>query len=332
MDSPSYEEEFFGILTDDGLYLDCVFYRPPGVPDADLRAIRVWVPKVPLSKTSVMTCARHEVSAAGSKGRIAHLVFDLRGTGLSDVKDDKYENDLAGIKLWAEERFGDINVGFYGTPIMAYGSVDMMPVRPGVVFEQYVYPARGMPSPRTIFYLSTYGNFTEYDERLCLHLCQAGYHVIAIDPLRYLLHAGHQNLLKPEDLWSDFAALQQTFLAPPFIIAQPIASGLGLLLAAGPIPVAGVVSVGRAQASFVPSHVFNNSNPHTFFITRYVKRISPRPAVFVLDSRSRKEDTEELATLLKSSGDPKRLEKTRLITPKFLFEMIDWIKESQDAS
>ena len=77
MSSLTYIEETFGILTDDELYLDCILVKQANVSDADLRVLRVWVPKYPLTKTSVLTCARQEVQSYGPDGTIAHLVFDL---------------------------------------------------------------------------------------------------------------------------------------------------------------------------------------------------------------------------------------------------------------
>ena len=76
MSAHAYVEEQFGILTDDDLYLDCVLVRPAEMEDENLRVLRVWVPKYPLTKSSLITCARQEVQAFGRQNKLAHLVFD----------------------------------------------------------------------------------------------------------------------------------------------------------------------------------------------------------------------------------------------------------------
>ena len=325
-EQPAYVEEAFGILTDDQLYLDCILVRPPSLPDEALRAIRVWVPKTPLTKVSLIGCARQEVAAAGSQSAIAHLVFDLRGTGESDYKDANYEMDLQGIRAWALERFGPISIGFYGTPDMEYGRVHLLPLRPAVPLEHYVFPAVGRPTGRTIVYLATYGNFVNDDAALCRELAQAGYHVYALDPLRYLLHASAIERLSPPDLWQDFRLFLPTLPGPPIVISQPIAAGLGLVWAAGMPEVRGAIVIGRAQMAFRPAHIFKNENPHTFFVSRYAQRLSPRPLVLVMDGRSRREDADELATLYQMSGPPRRLERTPRVDAEFLLRMLTWIE------
>ena len=127
MSTPPYVEENFGILTDDNLYLDAILVKPAHLTDDKLRVLRVWVPKYPLTKTSVITCARQEVKSYGPDGRIAHLVFDLRGTGDSDgvLGQHNFKLDLGAIAAWAEERFGKINFGFLGTPSIRDGRVNV---------------------------------------------------------------------------------------------------------------------------------------------------------------------------------------------------------------
>ena len=116
MEEQAYVEETFGILTDDDVYLDCVLVRPRGTTDANIKALRAWIPRYPLTKSSVITCARQEVLGAGIGSPVAHLVFDLRGTGQSEGQrdDHNFEMDLEGVRLWAAERFGDVNFGFLG--------------------------------------------------------------------------------------------------------------------------------------------------------------------------------------------------------------------------
>ncbi len=329
-EQPAYIEEAFGILTDDQLYLDCILVKPPALTDAMLQALRVWVPKAPLTKISLIGCARQEVAAAGPGSAIAHLVFDLRGTGESDFKDANYELDLQAIRAWAAERFGAINVGFYGTPYLEYGRVHMLPLRAAVPVEHYVYPAIGRPTDRAIVYLATYGNFNAQDEALCLGLSQASYHVYALDPLRYLLHASAASRLSPSDLWSDFRLFLPTLPGAPVLISQPIASGLGLVWGAGAPEIRGVIAIGRAQMAFRPSHIFKNENPHTFFVSRYAQRLSPRPLVLVMDGRSRREDADELATLYQMSGPPHRLERIPQVDVEFLLKMLEWIERGSN--
>ncbi len=195
------------------------------------------------------------------------------------------------------------------------------------MFELYVYPAKGIPSPRTVVYLATYGNFSAADEAICLGLSQAGYSVHAMDPLRYLLHASHRSRVTKELLWEDFIALCRTMMGPPIVVAQPISAGMGLIWAAGVEMVQGIIAIGRAQAAFIPSHIFENDNPHAFFVSRYVKQISPRPLVLVVDGRSRKEDLEELSTLYQMSQQPHRLEKIQSVGVERLTSLLQWIEE-----
>lgn len=323
----TYLEEPFGILTDDNLYLDCILVKPPNLTDPNTRGLRVWVPKVPLSKASLIACARQEVTAQGADGQIAHLIFDLRGTGESDYKDSNYEMDLRAIRAWTEERFGNIPVNFYGFPTIENGRVYLLPVRPAVVIEHYVYSAIGKPTTKTILYLATYGNFTPADENLCMELAKAGYHVYAMDPLRYMLHASAVSRLSPEDLWADLRFFIPTLPGAPIILAQPIAAGLGIVWASGIEEVAGIIAIGRTQVGFRPAHIFKNENPHTFMAGRYARRISPRPLVLVLDGRARREDADELATIYQMSAQPCKLERATKIDVEFLLKQLAWIEK-----
>src|SRR5690606_28118983 len=203
MEEQAYVEETFGILTDDDVYLDCVLVRPRGTTDANIKALRAWIPRYPLTKSSVITCARQEVLGAGIGSPVAHLVFDLRGTGQSEGQrdDHNFEMDLEGVRLWAAERFGDVNFGFLGTPTGSE-QVQQVPIRPGVVMETYHYrPAPGSPPRGSVIYLSTYGNFSRADDARAVALAEAGHEVFGIEPLRYLLHASVQGRITPVDLW-----------------------------------------------------------------------------------------------------------------------------------
>lgn len=325
-----YTEESFGILTDDDLYLDCILVRPPHIPDEDLRAIRVWVPKYPLTKTSVIPCARQEVKSYGARRKIAHLVFDLRGTGDSEgtMGDHNFQLDMHAIADWARERFGRINFGFLGYPTSENGRVNLWPLRAGSVMESYYYPAVGSNlAPPSILYLATYGNFSRDDDLLCNQLAEAGYHVYGLDPLRYLLHASGNHRLTPDDLTADLQILIQMLPSKPIIVAQPLAAGLGLMWASQVSKVQGVIAIGKAQAGLSPSHIFQNNNPYTYLLHRYVPDISPRPLALVrLQGHSLGGDKEELKTLIQSSQKPYRLEQTKELTLQFLTELLDWIQ------
>ncbi len=322
---PAYTEEQFGVLTDDGLYLDCVLVRPPDLRDEDLTGLRVWVPKLPLTKVSVLACARKEVLGAGANSRIGHLAFDLRGTGESDFRDAHYDHDLKAIRLWAEERFGQVEVRYYGTPTLSRGRVFQLPLRPNVLLEHYLIDAAGEPTRRCLLYLATYGNFNLPDEAICWELAQAGFHVVAVDPWRYLLHASLGERLTPGVLLDDFRLFMETFPGPPIVISQPTAGGLGLLWAAGTPEVRGAIVIGRAQVGLRAPHIFDNGNPHTFFTGRFAARLSPRPLALVLDGRARREDADELAALYQASLPPHRLEKVKRVDAEFLGQLVAWI-------
>lgn len=325
----SFTEEPFGILTDDNLYLDCVLVRPVGIADEDLRAIRVWVPKHPLTKSSVITCARQEVKSHGAKRKVAHLVFDLRGTGDSEgaMGDQDFTLDLHAVAEWAKERFGRINFGFLGTPDSENGRVHLWPLRPGSVMESYHYPAAGNLLPPTVLYLATYGSFSRTDDTICAKLAGAGYHVYGIDPLRYLLHASTSHRLNPDDLAADLQILIQMLPSKPIIVGQPLAAGLGLLWTSRVNKVTGVIAVGRAQAGLSPSHIFHNNNPYTYLLHRFVAEISPRPmALVMLKGNALGGDEDEMATLMQSSNMPHRLEQVSSLSLDLLLELLTWVQ------
>ncbi len=326
-----YTEEPFGILTDDNLYLDCVLVKPTGLSDEDLRAIRVWVPKYPLTKSSVITCARQEVRSHGARRKVAHLVFDLRGTGDSEgaMGDNNFDQDLHAIAEWARERFGRINFGFLGTPDAGNGRVNLWPLRPGSVMESYHYPATGSLLPPTVLYLSTYGSFSRTDDAVCNKLAEAGYHVYGVDPLRYLLHASANHRLNPDDLAADLQILIQMLPSKPIIIGQPLAAGLALMWTSRVNKVAGVIAVGRAQAGLSPSHIFHNNNPYTYLLHRHVPDISPRPLALVqLKGNALGGDEDEMTTLMQSSKMPNRLEQVSSLSLDLLLELLTWVQQA----
>lgn len=324
-----YIEEGFGILTDDDLYLDAILVKPAQTKDEDIKVIRVWVPKFPLTKSSVLTCARQEVKSYGPEGKIANLVFDLRGSGDSDgmAGDGNYNLDLAAIKDWAEERFGpQVNFGFFGFPQSKVGRVYVWPLRSGTVMESYYYPPSGTDlTPPTILYLSSYGNFSRKDDAFCIALAEAGYSVYGMDPFRYLLHASASNPLTPEELDVDITMLTQMLPDEPIVIGQPMAAGLALLWAARSSSIRGAIAIGRAAAGFSPSHVFQNRNPHTYFLPRLVGNISPRPAALIGIKGPMGEEPQQMQALFDSLQEPRRLEKDQEVTATLLIDLVQWI-------
>jgi hypothetical protein len=324
---PNYIEESFGILTDDDLALDCVLVRPAQASDDDLQAIRVWVPRYPLTKASVITCARQEVDALGAEGRIAHLVFDLRSTGESEglAGDLNFAADLRAVRLWARERFPEISLGFLGRP-HGVEQVDVRPIRPGVVMELYHFKSqRGAPP---LIYLSTYGLFSRDDENTCLALVRAGYDVLAMDPLRYLLHASAQGRLTVLDLWQDLRLLCEQLPQSPLLLGQPISAGLALFWTSGVDDVRGVLALGQAQRAFRPGHIFANSNPHTYFLGRYVHKIAPRPVALVRQtSHPLGGNRDELSALHQVSGAPRRYIEVEQATDDLLLELLSWLED-----
>ncbi len=329
----NYIEEPFGILTDDDLYLDCVLVKPANLSDEELRVLRVWVPKYPLTKSSVITCARQEVNSYGPDGSIAHLVFDLRGTGDSDglPGNHDFDLDLYAIKEWAKERFGKINFGFLGFPMSDYGRINMWPLGVGSIMESYYYTAAGDNlTPPTVIYLGSYGNFSRRDDILCTRIADAGYEVHGLDPLRYLLHASVAHRLTPNDIFKDVGDLTQMLPNPPIVIGRPLSAGLALLLAAGVHAIRGVIAIGRAQAGFNPAHIFQNSNPYTYMLHRQIPHIAPRPLALVRHiGHPLGGDKTELNTLFQSSQPPHRLEETEKLSSKFLINLLKWIEENQ---
>jgi hypothetical protein len=130
----------------------------------------------------------------------------------------------------------------------------------------------------------------------------------------------------PQDLWDDFRQIAGTLYGPPVIFAQPIASGLGMIWASGVEHILGIVAIGRTQLGFTPSHIFKNDNPHTYFVSRYVGKISPLPVALVLDGRSKREDADELATLYQMAKSPRRLERIKYVTPEVALDLVNWVQ------
>lgn len=322
-------EEAFGILTDDDLYLDCRLVKPANLTDETLRALSVWVARYPLTMSSVITCARQEAAAYGSDGVTAHLVFDLRGTGESEGEpgDRRFNRDLEAVKAWAAERFGSITLRFLGMPL-GKGRVSPLPLRPGVVMEQYLYEPESPADRPPILYLSTYSNFDRLDDARCQALARAGYTVYGLDPLRYLLHASARERLEPAVVWEDCRQLCRALPGDPVVIAQPVSAGLALFWAAGVQEIAGVVAIGQAQAGFKVSHIFDPGKQYNFFLSRHIFQIAPRPVVLVQrQGKALGGDEDELSSLYQTCGEPRRRESVPEISPAFLLEMLAWIEE-----
>ena len=333
--APRYVEETFGILTDDDVYLDCVLIKPVNLADENLQALRVWVPKHPLTKATIITCARQEVSSYGPDGTIAHLAFDLRGTGESEgsPRDRNFRMDLLGIKAWAEERFGKINLGFLGTPDSKVGRVNLTPIRPGVTIENYYYPANEQAAagtkPRSpIIYFASYSNFNPIDDALCIALSQAGYNVYGLDPLRYLLHAGSRERLNTKILWHDWRAFCRIIGNQPTLIGQPISAGLCILLASNIDEVSGVISIGRTDVAFKPWYIFDQEQRYSFLLARHVFNIAPRPVAFVLNERrTRPGEEDEINTLFQTAVEPRYIVKVKEVSPDVLLKLLAWLQD-----
>ncbi|MEM7118531.1 MAG: hypothetical protein AAF614_39295 [Chloroflexota bacterium] len=331
MTTPTHHEEAFGILTDDQLYIDCALFRPAKTPETQLSGLRVWVPKYPLTKESVAACARHQVKSAGPMGHVAHLVFDLRGTGYSDglEGDFHFNRDFQAIHDWAKERFhSDINVGFLGRPLLTNGRVYMWPLSGNSQIESYYYPpnTRKLSQP-CLLYMASYGHFTKEDDAICHAFSQMNFAVYGLDPLRYLLHASSTAPLLPQDLERDMNQLIQMLPSKPIIIARPLAAGLGIMWTAKVEAVQGIISIGSAQRGLKAKHIFHNHNPHTYLLARYARRIAPRPFVIVQhEGHPLGGKDDEVGMLMHSSLSPHRLERTRKITVRFLDPLIQWIQ------
>lgn len=323
------EEEHFGILTDDDLYLDCILIRPAGISDDDLKSLRVWVPHFPLTKTSTIICARHEVQNLSTRSKTAHLVFDLRGTGLSDGAGGNidFKMDLQAIRLWAEERFGEeIKLTFLGLPISRYGRVNLLPLRSGVVMESTYYPPSEVTANPPLIYLSTFGTFDRVDDVRCGALAHLGYEVYGLDPFRYLLHASAGRPVTPADLLADLRIMLDIIGASPILIGQPLGAGLALFWTTLIPEIKGVIAIGQMQAAFKAAHIFGRQAGKRFDLEKAAARITPRPITFVWQEGHPLTGTKkELAALYKNAGEPKKVARTSEISPQFLKKEVDWI-------
>jgi len=106
---------------------------------------------------------------------------------------------------------------------------------------------------------------------------------------------------------------------------------LGLMWATLTPAICGVIAIGRAQAGFAPDHVFQNRNPHTFFLPRHVEKIAPRPVVLVQQKGPMGGDTQRMQALYESCKEPRRWEKVDSVSPEFLLAMLQWITEQHEG-
>jgi len=196
-----------------------------------------------------------------------------------------------------------------------------------VIMETYHYHAPAGSAATPLIYLATYGNFSADDEATCQALAAAGYDVLAMDPLRYLLHASARGRVTIPELWQDLQAFCSRLPAAPLLLGRPVSAGLALLWASGVEEVCGVLALGQTQRAFQPHHIFANDNPHTFFLARYVHKIAPRPAAFVLESEHPLGgNRDELSALHETCTGPRRLQEVDRASTEHLLELLSWLQ------
>ena len=121
--------------------------------------------------------------------------------------------------------------------------------------------------------------------------------------------------------------------APPTIIAEPMAAGLGLLWAAGVSEIQGVIAIGRAQSGLMPKHIFDHSETAVYDLRTLIGKISPRPTVLIHHEGNPMGGSEKrMAVLLKHSKEPHRLESTEKISSGLLLNLLAWMETKQDKN
>ena len=331
-DKATIEEEHFGILTDDDLALEATLVRPEMLIDENVRVVQVWVPKFPLTRSSVLPAARAEIAAAGASVRMVNLTFDLRGSGESDGTpgDEGFEIDIHSVHEWAKERFGpDVVFRALGFPDLGRANrLIALPLRPGVVAELYRYNPDDESKGR-VLYLSTYGDFGREDDALCRALADADYTVYGGDLMRYLLLAGP---LTPEALLGDGAALGTLIGQPFFLIARAIAAGPALVIAAGVPAVGGVIVTGPAQVGLAAPHLFSQDDPAKLDLTHLVTGLSPRPAVYLWNrAEAGRTTADALKEIYNQTGKPSLWGAVREINASILLNALGWVLSNQEA-
>ncbi len=329
LDRTAIKEEFFGILTDDGLALEATLVRPAGMPDRNVQVVQVWLPKYPLTRGSVLTLARRDTIATGERSRMVNLTFDLRGTGESDgiPSPEGFEIDLRSAHEWAKERFGH-DVVFRPLGFADLGGANRLvtiPLRPGVLLELYCYNSVGA-SKGNVLYFSQYTSFNRGDDALCREVADAGYTVYGGDLVRYLLLAGPAT---PEDLWADGRALALQMDQPLYLVARAFAAGPAMVMAAGVPAITGIIVTGVAQEGLQPAHLFAQDNPAHFMLSRHIKKVGPRPIIFLWN---RAEAGQFLSVSLK--GIFELAEQPRLwgvvvhVDSSILLNALNWLKDN----
>jgi hypothetical protein len=329
-ETENIKEEHFGILTDDDLALEATLVRPGMLTDDRVQTVQVWVPKFPLTRSSVLPAARAEIEAVGSGSRMVNLTFDLRGSGESDgtPSDEGFEIDLHSAHEWAKERFGpDVVFRTLGFPDL--GGADRLlayPLRPGVVAELYRYNPDEESKGR-VLYFSSYGDFDRADDALCRALARADYTVYGGDLLRYLFMAGP---LTPEELRSDGVALGTLVGEPFYLIARAFAAGPALAIAAGNPAVGGVIVTGPAQEGLNAPHLFSQDDPAKLDLSLLIKNLSPRPAVYLWNRAEVGRVTADgLQRIHMQTGKPSLWGAVREINASILLHALDWVQKNQ---
>ena len=117
----------------------------------------------------------------------------------------------------------------------------------------------------------------------------------------------------------------------PILLAQPLATGLALLWSSRVPNIRGVIGIGRAQAGLSPKHIFQNSNPYTFLVDRYVADIAPRPLALIMHTKSSLGgDEDEMNGLFHTSKPPHRFERTSKLSLNLLLELLNWVLENSN--
>jgi hypothetical protein len=331
-DRATVTEEHFGILTDDELALEATLIRPAGLADEEVHAVQAWVPKYPLTRSSVLTTARAEVAAIGASSKMVNLTFDLRGSGESDgiPSDEGFQIDLHSAREWAKERFGpDVIFRTLGFPDL--GEADRLvalPLRPGVLAELYRYDPDDVSQGR-VLYLSQYTDFSRDDDALCRKLAEADYTVHGGDMMRYLLPAAPLTL---EALWEDGGMLGMQIGRPFYLIARAFAAGPALAMAAGVRSVGGVIVTGPAQAGLEPPHLFAQDDLARLQLADLVRQISPRPVVFLWNrAAAGRVPPDGLKSVYEQAGKPSLWGVVPQLDALILLNALKWLASNQSG-
>ena len=322
-------EEYFGILTDDGLALEATLVRPRALLDSRVEAVRAWLPKYPLTMSSVLPAARREVMAAGPASTIANLVFDLRGTGESEgvPSPEGFAIDVHSAHEWAKERFGE-EIGFHTLGFPDLGKANHlvnMPLRPGVMVELYCYNAPGA-SQGCVLYLSRYSDFDRQDDEICHALAAGNYTVYGGDLMRYLLLAAPLTL---DTFVRDSAAVAARLSQPLYLAARSQAAGPALIAAAFTPSVAGVIVTGSAQEGLANSFLFDRSTPSQWLLSGPIKKLAPRPVVFLWNQEEGvARSSESLRALYQMAEKPRLWGVVPAVDGPLLLNALTWLVDN----